>query len=132
MRTRVWKPAWAGAMLNVKERRHCKAMWVLERGQRSNAAPERWGYRGAFLLTLSSELELCPGVCSTLGKSEPKPRKPDLQGASAGMVSPSCTEPGESVLSLPKCASSPGKTLAPQKRHLSGINKRDENSVTNE
>lgn len=86
---------------------------------------------GPFLLTLSSELELCPSVCSTLGKSEPKPHKPDLQEASKGMFSLSCTEPNESFLSLLKCASSSEKTHAPQNRHLSGINKGDENSVTN-
>lgn len=108
-----------------------KVMWVLGSRQRSKAAPERRDCREAFLVTLSSELELCPCVCSTLGKSEPKPCKPDLHGAVAGMLGVSCTKPEESVLSLLKWASLSEKTLAGQNRRLSCINKRDENSVTN-
>lgn len=110
---------------------NAEVMWVLGSRQRSNTAPERRDCRRAYLVTLSSELELCPCVCSTLGESEPKPCKPDLQGALAGMLSVSCTKHEASVLSPLKCSSSSEKTLAAPNRFLSSINKRDENSVTN-
>lgn len=102
-----------------------KVIWVLGSRQRSNAVPEERDCRGAFLVTLSFGLELCPCVCSTLGKSEPKPCKPSLQGALAGMLSVSCTKLEESVLSLLKCASSSSSSR--KNRHLSNITKRDEN-----
>lgn len=96
-----------------------KVMWVLRSRHRSKATLERRDCRGAFLVTSSSELELCPCVCSTLGKSEPKPCEPDLHGALAGMLGVSCTKPEESALSLLKWASSSeNNTCSPKQAPL--------------
>lgn len=56
-----------------------KAIWDLESRQGSNTVPGQWGCTGALSLTMSPELSF--KLCSTWGKSEPKPSQFALAGA---------------------------------------------------